>query len=150
VRALVVACVAAFALACEAPPVVPLERAYSIVVDVQPPTWSVGWVLPTRAFSDTLRSELARYDVHVVGRGTPAELVALVDLGLWNNRQAIDVTIVRGGQTVHVGRVTVPDQSMTTLDAAAGLTAAVIARGIVTTTPVTAPSVLPDVATDGG
>jgi len=149
-RSLALGCVSALVLACAEPPVVPLDRTYSIAVDVEPATWSVGWVMPTRSFADTLRGELARYNVHVVERGRPAEIVALVDLGLWNNWRAIDVAIERGGQTVHVGRVTVPDLSMTTLDAAAGLTAAIIARGIVTTTPVTAPSVLPDLAVDGG
>jgi hypothetical protein len=150
VRILAVACAVALALACSDPPVVPLERSYLIAVDVQPATWAIGWTMPTHDFSDSLRTELARYKIDVVERGMPAEMVAQVDLGLWNNWRAIDVAIARGGKTVHVGRVTVPDLSMTTLDVAARMVASIIARGITSTTPMTEPSVLPDNAVDGG
>ncbi len=53
-----------------------------------------------------------------------------MNLTLWENHHAIDVVLARGGQTTFIGRVLVPDRTMTTLDVAAELVASVIARGL--------------------
>jgi hypothetical protein len=144
---LLLAAVAALALGCEAPPVVPLPQPHRIVLDIERAVWTIGRTDTEFGFAPTLRDELRRYNVYVVDRGQPAELAALVDLGLWNNWHAIDVAIVRGPRTVHVGRVTVPDQSMPTLAVAAQMVAGIIARGVVTTA-APDPAPLQDLAVD--
>jgi hypothetical protein len=100
-----------------------------IALDVELPAWELGrWTVS--GFSDTLRLELESYNIHVDEHPAQGRSLVLVNLGLFENRRAIDVAITRAGRTAYAGRVMIPDRSMTTLDAAAPLVASVIASGL--------------------
>jgi hypothetical protein len=100
-----------------------------IDLDVELPVWELGrWTVD--GFSQSLRAELEGYNIHVDPHPAQGRPLVLVDLGMWENRRAIDVSITRAGRTVHAGRVMIPDRSMTTLDASAALVASVIASAL--------------------
>jgi hypothetical protein len=103
----------------------------AIALDVQLPLWVLGrWTID--GFSETLRAELAKYNVVVVDRRASPAGVAIVDLGRWTYRdwQEVDVAVVDRGETTPLGRLRVPDLSMTTLDVAAQSVAALLARWV--------------------
>jgi hypothetical protein len=104
-----------------------------IALDVELPVWELSrWTVS--GFTETLRLELEERSIHVErDTGGEAQRRVLVNLGLYNNRHAIDVALAHAGRTVFLGRVTIPDRSMTTLDAAAPLVASVIASGLIPT-----------------
>ena len=100
-----------------------------IALDVELPAWELGqWTVS--GFRAILREELEVYGIHVDEHPAQGRALVLVDLGLYENRRAIDVGIRQAGRTIYAGRVLVPDRSQTTLDAAAPLVAAVVARGL--------------------
>lgn len=91
--------------------------------------WTLGtWALDN--FDEELATQLAKYNIRVVDGKTRPRLVARVDLGLLGYRQAVDVALLSWGNREGTGRVLVPDLSPTTLDAAAPLVAAVVARAV--------------------
>jgi len=118
-------------LACDAAPPRTARSAEPqwIDLDVELPVWELGqWTV--NGFSQSLRAELEGYNIHVDPHAAGSRPLVLVDLGLWENRRAIDVAITRAGHTAHAGRVMIPDRSMTTLDAAATLVASIIASAL--------------------
>jgi hypothetical protein len=117
------------ALGCEAPEPtrVPGPEAFPIACDAQPVLFSAGRPI---FFDETLKSQLARRNIRVVGVKDSAA-VAQIDLGLWGYRSAVEVYLVREGKRMCAGRLLVPDQSMTTMDVAAEMVAEIIARAIV-------------------
>jgi hypothetical protein len=121
---------ALLAFGCEPEPRAPSSEPSRVVgLDVELPVWELGrWT--TSGFTETLRDELAHHNIHIAPSPAPGQSVALVNLGVYNNRRAIDVAIVRGGRTMFTGRVLIPDRSMTTLDKAAELVASIIAGGL--------------------
>jgi hypothetical protein len=124
------------ACGCDTPPAFPAPSgpAREIALDVQLPVYVLGtWVVD--GFSETLRLELAKYNITVVSRRLRPGVVALIDLGHFTYRdwQEVDVALVHDHETTPLGRVRVPDLSMTTLDVAAQPVAALIARWIWTT-----------------
>jgi hypothetical protein len=126
------ACLAVLLLACDA---VPAHSPASfpsreISVDVELPVWWVGAKFVVEGFSRTLRDELATYNIHADSRCEQGHECVVVNLTLWENRHAVDVGLARGGQTLFLGRLLVPDPSMTSLDVAAELVSSVIARGL--------------------
>lgn len=88
------------------------------------------WVVD--GFSETLREELAKYDVTVVPPHAPPQATAVITLGDWSDLlgtgRALTISLVRQGQVPLVGHVWVPDLSMNTLDVAAEDVAVVIVR----------------------
>jgi hypothetical protein len=131
-RAVVFACFAILLLSCDTGPArspasYPPRR---ISLDVELPVWAVDGQFGLTSFTATLRDELASYNVHVDDKRTPGEDLVLVNLTPWENRHAIDVILDRAGQKTSLGRVLVPDRTMTTLDVAAGLVGSIIARGL--------------------
>lgn len=117
------------ALGCEAPEPtrVPGPQAFPIACDAQPAFFSAGAPV---FFDGTLRTELARRNIRVVGV-KDAAAVAQIDLGLRAYRQAVEVYLVREGKRMCAGQVLVPDHAMTTMDVAAGMVAEIIAKAIV-------------------
>jgi hypothetical protein len=116
---------------CAAPPAFPVPQGppMRVALDVQPPLHAVGtW--STIGFTATLRDELARYNVVVVHRNEQPDAVAVVDLGRFTYRswQEIDVALDDDRHVTELGRIRVPDLSMTTTDVAAGMIAELIAR----------------------
>ncbi len=100
-----------------------------IDLDVELPVWELGrWTV--NGFRQSLGAELEGYNVHVDPHPMQDRPLVHVDLGLWENRRAIDVSVTRAGRTVHAGRVMIPDRTMTTLDASAGLVASIIATAL--------------------
>jgi hypothetical protein len=87
-------------------------------------TWS------TSGFTETLREELARYNVVLVRRTEDPDAVARVDLGRFTYRswQEIDIALDEAGRMTELGRVRVPDLSMTTTDVVAQMVAELIAK----------------------
>lgn len=129
----------AFAVwSCDTPPAFPIPSgpAKPIALDVRLPVYVLGrWTVD--AFSDTLRAELAKYNITVVDRPSSSRMIALIDLGRWTYRswQEIDVALAHDDEKTALGRIRVADTSMTTLDVAAQSVAALIARWIWTTMP---------------
>jgi NADP-dependent 3-hydroxy acid dehydrogenase YdfG len=119
---------------CDTPPAFPVPGGppKTIALDVRlavyvPGTWTAD------GFSETLRLELAKYNIRVVGRRSRPEAVARIDLGRITFRgwQEVDADIVYDDQTTTpLGRIRVEDLSMTTLDVAAQPVAVLIARWI--------------------
>jgi hypothetical protein len=131
-RAVVFACLAAFLLACETgPPRTPANfPPRRISLDVELPVWWSGGRFVVNGFTRTLRDELASYNIRSDLRCERDYECVEVNLTLWENHHAIDVVLARGRQTAFIGRVLVADRSMTTLDVAAELVAAIIAHGL--------------------
>jgi hypothetical protein len=124
------------ACGCDAPPAFPAPSGppKEIALDVQLPIYVLGtWAID--AFSETLRLELAKYNITVVSRRSRPSVVALIDLGRFTYRdwQEVDVALAHDHETTPLGRIRVPDLSMTTLDVAAQPVAELIARWIWTT-----------------
>jgi hypothetical protein len=117
------------ALGCEAPEPtrVPGQDAFPIACDAQPVLYSAGRPI---FFDETLKSQLARRNIRVVGVKDSAA-VAQIDLGLWGYRSAVEIYLVREGKRMCAGRLLVPDYAMTTMDIAAEMVAEIIARAIV-------------------
>ena len=116
-------------VACETGPAfrVPGGPPIPVALDVQFPVYTLGtWSIDE--FSEELGRQLVKYNMRVVDRKTRPPLVAEINLGVLHNWHAIDVYLVRDGQTTPAGRVRVPDLSMPTLDASAQLVAPLIAR----------------------
>lgn len=101
-----------------------------ISLDVELPAWWIGGKFVVEGFTRTLRDDLASYNIHAGDRCVVGHECVLVNLTLWENHHAIDALLARDGHTTLLGRVLVPDRSMTTLDVAAGLVASSIARGL--------------------
>jgi hypothetical protein len=117
------------ALGCAAPEPtrVPGPEAFPIACDAQQVLFSAGRPV---FFDQTLKSQLARRNIRVVGV-KDAAAVAQIDLGLWGYRSAVEVYLVRDGRRMCAGRLLVPDQAMTTMDVAAEMVAEIIAQAIV-------------------
>jgi hypothetical protein len=116
---------------CAAPPAFPVPEGSRkrIALDVQLPVAVLGtWT--TDGFRETLRLELAKYNVAVVDRRQSPDAVALIDLGRWTygSWQEIDVGLDEDGHVAALGQIRVPDLSMTTTDVAAQTVAELIAR----------------------
>jgi hypothetical protein len=127
-RALVVLFLVA---SCASPPAFPVPQGppKRVALDVQLPLHTLGtW--STASFTETLREELARYNIVVVRRNEEPDAVARVDLGRFSYRswQEIDVSLDDDDRLAELGRIRVPDLSMTTADVAAELVATLIAR----------------------
>jgi hypothetical protein len=117
--------------ACESQPAFPVPPgpAATVALDVELAHWTLGRYA-IDSFEQALGDELAKYNIRVVDPRTRPRLVARINLGLPGYRQAIDVDLVRDGASTPAGRVRVPDLQETTLDVAAQLVAAVIARAV--------------------
>jgi hypothetical protein len=100
-------------------------------------TWTVD------GFSDSLREELAKYDVAVVPNDSLPENIAVVTLGDWTDRvgvgRSIDVALLNDGGLTEAGRVRIPDLSMTTLAVASEYVAVLIVRRLRTPSELQAP-----------
>jgi hypothetical protein len=114
---------------CDAPEPtrVPGAEAFPIACDAQPVFFSAGGPV---FFNETLKSQLARRNIRVVGV-KDAAAVAQVDLGLYGYKRAVEVYLVREGRRMCAGRLLVPDHAVTTMDVAAEMVAEIIARAIV-------------------
>ena len=115
--------------ACESGPAfaVPAGPPIPVALDVEFPFYTMGtWALDE--FKEELGRQLAKYNMRVVPHGPEAHRIAAINLGLWNNHQAIDVYLSHDGEPEFAGRVRVPDLAMTTLDASTQLIAPLIAR----------------------
>jgi hypothetical protein len=123
----------AFALfcGCESQPAfsAPPGPPASVALDVELAHWTLGRYA-IESFEQALGDELAKYNIRVVDLRTTPRLVARIDLGLPGYRQAIDVDLVHDGVRASAGRVRVPDLQEMTLNVAAQLVAAVIARAV--------------------
>jgi hypothetical protein len=117
--------------ACESQPAFPVPAGppASVALDVQVAHWTLGRYA-IDGFEQALGDQLAKYNIRVVDRRARPTLVARIDLGLPGYRQAIDVELVRSGVRATTDRVLVPDLQETTLDVAAQLVAAVVARAV--------------------
>ena len=117
------------ALGCAAPEPtrVPGPEAYPIAFDAQPVFFSAGAPV---FFNATLRDQLSRHNIRVVGV-KDAAAVAQIDLGVLGYSRALEVYLVREGKRMCAGRVLVADHAMTTMDVAAELVAEIIAQAIV-------------------
>jgi hypothetical protein len=116
---------------CASPPAFPVPQGppLRVALDVQPPVHALGtW--STTGFSQTLREELARYNIVVVHRNEEPDAVAVVDLGRFTYQtwQEIDVTLDDDHRVAELGRIKVPDLSMSTTDVAAEMIAELIAK----------------------
>jgi hypothetical protein len=110
---------------------VPAGQHKRVALDVQPPLHALGtW--STSGFTQTLREELARYNIVVVPRNEETDAVALVDLGRFTYRswQEIDVSLDDDRHVAELGRIRIPDLSMTTTDVAAQMVAELIAKRV--------------------
>jgi hypothetical protein len=130
---LLLAAALALVAGCDLPPAfaVPSGPPRSVALDVELPIHVLGrWTVD--GFSDTLRMELAKYNIEVGPRRSEGDVVALIDLGrvTYRDWQEIDVALARGDAMSPWDRVHVPDLSMTTLDVAAQSVAALIARRV--------------------
>jgi hypothetical protein len=117
--------------ACESRPAFPPPegREATIALDVEFARWTLDrW--SQDGFGATLTEELAKYNIKVVDRHKQPSYVARIDLGLWAYRNAVDIYLLRGEEYARLPRVMVPDLQTTTLDVAAQLIAAVIAKGV--------------------
>jgi hypothetical protein len=118
---------------CNTPPTFPVPSgpAKTIGLDVTLPVYVSGtWLVDE--FSEALGLELAKYNIRVVDRRSRPGTVALIVLGRLTYRewQEIDVTLAQNSTTTQLGRIRLPDLSMTTIDVAAQLAAPLIARRI--------------------
>jgi hypothetical protein len=116
---------------CASPPAFPVPQAspMRVALDVQPPLHALGtW--STIGFTQTLREELARYNIVVVRRNEEPDAVAVVDLGrfTYQSWQEIDVSLDDDRRVAELGRIRIPDLSMTTTDVAAQMVAELIAK----------------------
>jgi hypothetical protein len=116
---------------CASPPAFPVPQGppKRVALDVQPPLSTIGtW--STASFSETLREELGKYNIVVVGRDAQPDAIAVVDLGRFTYRswQEIDVSLAKDSRVSELGRIRVPDLSMTTTDVAAGMIATLVAK----------------------
>ncbi len=132
-RALLLLVALALAWGCDTPPVfsVPSGPPRAIALDVRLPVDVLGtWTVD--GFSQTLRLELAKYNIKVVDRRSRPGVVALIDLGRLTYRawQEIDVAVAHDDKTTPLGRIALTDTSMTTFDVAAQSVATLIARWI--------------------
>jgi len=109
-------------------------------VPAGPPTslsLRVGFYVPVLGtwlvdgFSDSLREELAKYDVRVV-QAPESSTTAVITLGDWSDYlgpgRSIGVALVGEGGVTPTGRVWLPDLSMNTLSVAAEQVAVIIVR----------------------
>jgi hypothetical protein len=135
-------CIAlALASSCDSPPAFPPPSGppRAIALDVRLPVYVLGrWTID--GFSETLRLELAKYNITVAERRSHESIVARIDLGRVTYRQwqEIDVALAHDDETTLLGRIQVPDLSMTTLDVAAQSVATLIAKWIWRTASATA------------
>jgi len=106
---------------------VPGPQAFPVAFDAQPVLFSAGAPI---FFDETLKSQLARRNIRVVG-ARDAAAVAQIDLGVPGYWPAVEVYLVREGRRMCAGRLLVPDHAMTTMDVAADVVAEIIARAIV-------------------
>ncbi|HEY8090442.1 MAG TPA: hypothetical protein VIF09_21420 [Polyangiaceae bacterium] len=121
----------ALLIGCESRPafMVPDGESTEVALDARFPVWTEGrWALDE--FEGELAIQLEKYRVHVVGRTTRPSVVVEIDLGLLGYGHAVDVYVREGGSRTYAGRVRVPDRTFTTLDAAAPLVAALVARAV--------------------
>jgi hypothetical protein len=130
-RAVRLAAVIVLVASCASPPAFPVPEGppRRVVLDVQLPVYGLGtW--STAGFTQTLRQELAKYNIVVVEPSETRDAIATIDLGRWTYRtwQEIDVTVGDDRRAVVAGRIRVPDLSMTTTDVAAEMVATLIAR----------------------
>jgi hypothetical protein len=127
-------CVALFFVwSCDTPPAFPVPSVppKTVALDVRLPVYVPGsWTVD--GFSESLRLELAKYNIQVVGRRSQPEAVARIDLGriTYRSWQEVDVAVADDDRTTPLGRIRVPDLEMTTLDVAAQSVAVLIARWI--------------------
>jgi TolB-like protein len=89
----------------------------------------------TDGFSESLRTELAKYSIEVVAARSSSRPLAVITLGDWSDRagfgRSINVELLLPNMgPKQVGRLRVPDLEMTTLDVAASPIAALIAKSI--------------------
>jgi hypothetical protein len=118
-------------VSCAAPAAFPVPEGppKRVALDVELPVDVLGtWT--TSGFTETLRLELAKYNIAVVDRSQLPDATVLVDLGRWTYRswQEIDVALDDDGKAETLGRIRVPDLSTTTTDVAAQIVATLIAR----------------------
>lgn len=124
-------CVAILGCEPSVPPSVPTGPPTTIAL-------RVGFYVPVLGtwlvdgFSDSLREELAKYDVAVAQARASAETTAVVTLGDWSDHlgtgRSIGVVLIHEGGVTPAGRVWTPDLSDTTLSVAAEQVAVVIVR----------------------
>lgn len=90
------------------------------------------WVVD--GFSESLREQLAEYEVQVVPARPSPEVTVVITLGDWSDRlgagRSIGVALLRGMALAPAGRVWVPDLSMDTLNVAAEPVALLVARSL--------------------
>ncbi|HTQ42168.1 MAG TPA: hypothetical protein VMI75_05365 [Polyangiaceae bacterium] len=117
------------ALGCEAsePTRVPGAEGFPIAFDAQPVRFAAGGPV---FFDETLKSQLARRNIRVVGV-KDAAAVAQIDLGVPGYQPSLEVYLVREGKRMCAGRLLVPDHAVTTMDVAAEMVAEIIAKAIV-------------------
>ncbi len=130
-RVAVVGVLLLFAIACDTPPAFPVPSGPAKVIglDVFLPVYVLGtWTIDT--FSESLRLELAKYNIRVVDRRPEPGVVAVIRLGRFTYRdwQEIDVELTHDGVTTPLGRIRTNDLSMDTIDVAAEPVAVLIAR----------------------
>jgi hypothetical protein len=132
--------VAAMSFACgrDESPAFPVPRGppKRVALVVRLPVYVLGsWTEDTTG--DTLREELAKYNVQVVDRRAHPDAVVHVDLGQFTYRewQEIDVRLGGEGKEVSLARIRVPDLEWTTLQAASIPAAELVARFVWTANP---------------
>jgi hypothetical protein len=115
---------------CNAPRTVLPGPARWIALQVDLPPFDLS-VFRRKNFEQALQAELAERNVRVDDRGgTPVEARFRIQLGAYVDDHVIDVFRVEGDAEKSVGRVLVPDRSMTTLDVSASLVAEVIVAAL--------------------
>lgn len=122
-----------FVCGCDASPAFPVPPgpAKRVALDVRLPVSVLGrWTEDTTA--ETLREELAKYNIQVVDPKAHPDALIHVDLGQFTLRewQEVDVWLGGEGHEVIVGRIRVPDLAWTTLQAAAIPAAELVARSV--------------------
>ena len=116
---------------CASPPAFPVPPGppKRVALDVQLPVYVLGtW--GAAGFRDTLRDELAKYNVVVVRPDEVPDAVARIDLGRFTYRswQEIEVALDDDHRVDTLGKIRVPELSMTTVDVAAQMVAELIAK----------------------
>jgi hypothetical protein len=122
-----VALAAAVGCATPEPTRVPGPESFPIAFDAQPVRFGAGGPV---FFDETLRDQLARRNIRVVGM-TDAAAVAQIDLGVPGYQPSLEVYLVRDGKRMCAGRLLVPDHAVTTMDVAAEMVAEIIAKAII-------------------
>jgi hypothetical protein len=127
-----------FACGCDQPPAFPVPHGppKRVALDVRLPVSVLGsWIEDTT--TETLREELAKYNIQVVVRGAHPDALVHVDLGQFTylEWQEIDVWLGGEGKEVCLARIRVPDLAWTTLQAAAIPAAEVVALSVWTANP---------------